>query len=60
MTVTQTEYDYIWDLIDTLRSAWVAEAIEAAPVEVNRRTFIDAAEWLEKFINPEEEQSNAN
>jgi len=49
--MTQQEYDYIWELIETLRSAWAADVMLTAPENINKRTFIDAAEWLEGFIN---------
>jgi len=52
--MTQQEYDYIWELIETLRSAWAADVMLEAPENINKRTFIDAAEWLERFINSEE------
>jgi hypothetical protein len=53
MTMTQAEYDYIWELIDTLKSAWAADVMQNAPPDVNKRTFIDAAKWLERLTKGE-------
>lgn len=40
---------YRWELIDTLRSAKLADLLATVP-EVNQRTFIDAAQLLEEVV----------
>lgn len=42
--------EYRWELINTLRSAKLADLLATVP-EVNQRTFIDAAQLLEDQAN---------